>query len=85
MKIEDEPVIRLKMYGPEFKPNKPKLKVGDKVTISKTRHTFDKGYLPNWTQEIFTVSEVFPTNPSTYRLKDYDDEKIEGTFYDIEV
>ena len=29
---------------------KPKLKSGDKVRISKTRQTFDKGYLPNWTE-----------------------------------
>ena len=41
--------------------------------------------MPNWTLEIFTVSEVFQTNPPTYSLKDYDDEKIEGTFYDTEV
>ncbi len=85
VKKEDEPIIKLKMYGPERGPSKPKLKVGDKVRISKTRRTFDKGYLPNWTLEIFTVSEVFPTNPPTYSLKDYDDEKIEGTFYDTEV
>ena len=31
VKKEDEPVIRLKMYGPENKPGKPKLKVGDIV------------------------------------------------------
>ena len=85
VKKKDEPVIRLKIYGPETKPGKPKLKVGDKVRISKMRRTFDKGCLPNWTQEIFTVSEVFPTNPPTYRLKDYDDEEIEGSFYDTEI
>ena len=30
-----------------------KLKVSDKVRISKTRQIFAKGYLPNWTEEIF--------------------------------
>ena len=31
---------------------------------------FDKGYTPNWTEEIFTVSEVRYTDPITYKLKD---------------
>ena len=30
-----------------------KFKVGDKVRISKYKGTFDKGYLPNWTTELF--------------------------------
>ena len=30
----------------------PKFNIGDKVRINKTKRTFDKGYLPNWTQEI---------------------------------
>ena len=35
-------------------PGKPKFAVGDKVRISKyKRKVFDKGYTPNWTEEIF--------------------------------
>ena len=41
--------------------------------------------MPNWTQEIFTVSEFFQTKPPTYPLKDYGDEEIEGTFYNTEI
>ena len=29
-----------------------KFKVDDMVRISKTRQPFDKGYLPNWTEQI---------------------------------
>ena len=38
-----------RMYGDQSRqrPVKPKLEVGQKVRISKTRRTFDKGYLPN--------------------------------------
>jgi hypothetical protein len=85
VKPEHEAAIRERMYGPEPPKSEPKLKVGDRVRIGKTRRAFDKGYLPNWTEEIFTISEALSTRPPTYRLKDYDDEQIEGTFYDREI
>ena len=63
----------------------PKFKVGDKVRISKVKMVFDKGYLPNYTYEIFTVSEIKATNPITYKLKDYNNEEIKGSFYNQEL
>ena len=65
--------------------SKNKFKIGDLVRISKTRRTFEKEYLPNWTEEIFTVDEAKRTNPPTYKLADYGGEIIEGTFYDHEL
>ena len=66
--------------------SKPKLKVGDKVRISKyKRKVFDKGYTPNWTEEIFLIDQIQSTNPITYRLKDLNDEKIQGSFYEPEL
>ena len=62
-----------------------KFKVGDQVRISKMRRTFEKGYLPGWTEEIFTVSERIYRHPPVYRLKDYTGERIEGTFYEDEL
>ena len=65
---------------------KPKFKVGDKVRISKyKRNVFDKGYTPNWSEEIFTVNEIQSTIPVTYRLKDLRDEDIQGSFYEPEL
>ena len=41
--------------------SKPKFKVGDKVRISNyKRKVFDKGYTPNWTEEIFVVDKIYP-------------------------
>ena len=34
---------------------KPKFKVGDKVRISRTKTTFEKGYLPNWSEELYVI------------------------------
>ncbi|XP_015120502.1 uncharacterized protein LOC107043479 [Diachasma alloeum] len=60
---------------------KIKFKVGDKVRISKYKNVFDKGYIPNWTTEIFAISHVVNTNPVTYKLVDYEEKPIEGGFY----
>ncbi|XP_014295514.1 uncharacterized protein LOC103579935 [Microplitis demolitor] len=64
---------------------KKKFKVGDKVRITKYKHVFEKGYTPNWTTEIFTIKEVKNTNPTTYKLIDYQDQPIEGGFYEEEL
>lgn len=63
----------------------PKFKVGDKVRISKHKHLFEKGYTPNWTTEIFTITKIKNTNPVTYIIKDYQDETILGSFYEYEL
>lgn len=63
-----------------------KFKVGDKVRVSKMKQVFEKGYTPNWSTEIFTVSQVVPTYPVfTYKLKDYQDQPIAGGFYEQEL
>jgi len=62
-----------------------KLKVGDRVRISKYKMTFAKGYTPNWTNEIFTVHSVQPTIPVTYLLKDHTGEVLAGGFYEYEL
>lgn len=59
---------------------KPKFKVGDKVRINKYKGKFDKGYLPNWSNEIFTILAVKLTQPITYILKDEMGEIIKGDF-----
>ena len=61
------------------------LRVGDKVRISKAKRLFDKGYLPNWTEEIFEIASVVHTIPKVYKLRDYDGAVITGTFYTEEL
>ena len=46
---------------------------------------FDKGYTPNWTEEIFLVDKIQSTNPITYRLRDLNNEEIQGSFYEPEL
>ena len=59
----------------------PNLKTGDSVRISKTRRAFRKGYLPQWTEEIFTISKAQDTHPPTFCLKDWNGDDLKGSFY----
>ena len=45
------------------KSSQAKFKVGDFVRINKTKRTFEKRFLPNWTQELFKISAVIKTLP----------------------
>ena len=59
--------------------------MGDQVKISKYKRVFQKGYLPSWTEESFTVAQRLPRNPPVYHLKEEDGERIRGTFYEAEL
>jgi hypothetical protein len=63
----------------------PKFEVGDRVRISRVKAVFEKGYLPNWSEEIYEITEVKQTNPFTYNLKDMAGETIAGSFYGDEL
>ena len=64
---------------------KPKFTIGDRVRINKKKKTFEKGYTPKWTEEVFTVTAVQHTSPVTYTISDYNGEEIKGTFYEPEL
>ena len=69
----------------EKRTKDPKFRVGDQVRISKKKKTFEKGFTPNWTEEVFTIAEVKATKPPTYRIQDTRGDPIEGTFYEPEL
>lgn len=56
-------------------------KVGDHVRLSKYKHLFEKGYLPSWTTEVFTIVKIQKTDPVTYLLADFEGKPIEGCIY----
>ena len=80
-------VVYFNLYGDmQASKNRSKYKIGDKVRISKyKRKVFDKGYSPNWTEEIFIIDKIEYTNPLTYKLKDLNNEEIKGSFYEPEL
>lgn len=61
---------------------KPPLKVGERVRLNKKFRTFEKGYLPGWTEEVFVIREVRRGPPvTTYKIQELDDTPLRGTFY----
>ena len=62
-----------------------KFRVGDHVRISKYKNIFVKGYIPNWSQEVFVIKKVKNTVPWTYVTNDLNGDEIIGTFYVKEV
>nr|CAD2176161.1 unnamed protein product [Meloidogyne enterolobii] len=69
-------------HAPSSWRNK-RFSVGDNVRIEKYKHIFQKGYLPNFTNEIFIIDQVrlVPHQPPTYKIRDRKGEEILGWFY----
>ena len=72
-------------FEKEVNDKDPKFKVGDHVRISKQKNIFAKGYMPNWSGEVFVVSKIKNTVPWTYVINDVNGEEITGTNYEKEL
>ena len=68
-------------FKKEVNDKDPKFKVGDYVRISKYKHIFAKGYMPDWSEEVFLIKKVKNTVPRTYVINDPNGKEIIGTFY----
>ena len=70
-------------YNDDSNEKDPKFQVGDHIRISKCKNIFDKGYTPNWTEEVFVISKIKNRVPWTYVIYDLNGEEIIGTFYEL--
>ena len=87
-KKENDNKVFANLYGDliYLKPKNPKFSIGDKVRILQyKRRVFDKGYTPNWTEELFVVDRILMTKPVTYKIVDLLGEKVEGSLYEKEL
>ena len=62
----------------------PKFTIGDIVRISKYKNIFSKGYIPDWSEEVFVIKKVKNTVSWTNVISDLKDEEIVKTFYEKE-
>ena len=72
-------------YNEDLNKKGLKFKVNDHVRISKYKNIFAKGYVPNWSEEVFIVNEIKNTVPWTYATSDLNNNPITGTFYEREL
>ena len=61
-----------------------KVEVGCHLRIPKYKNIFSKGYVPNWSEQIFAIAKVKNTVPWTYVIGDVKGEEIVGNFYEKE-
>ena len=78
--VKDNTYIDVKK---EINDKDPKFKIGDHVRIYK--NIFAKGYMSNWSEEVFIIKKVKNTVPWTYVINDLNGKKIIGTFYEKEL
>lgn len=69
----------------ELPKGKTKYRVGDIVRITKEKSVFAKEIHPNFTDELFKISNVNNTNPASYQIVDSEQQIIKGVFYDPEL
>ena len=63
----------------------PKFKTGDTVRISKYKNVLAKGYIANWSEEVFVITKVKNSVPGTYVISNLKGEEIVGMFYEKEL
>ena len=86
---KDEDHLWVRLYGDGDTHLQPPIPYGAMVRASRHKTIFDKGYMPNWTKEHFTVSQAVPRRRGSkrrvYKLLDYNDENVKGTWYSEEI
>ena len=85
----DENRLWVRLFGNGDTYLKPLIPQGPMVRASSQKTIFDKGYMPNWTKEHFTVSQAVPPKRETkrrvYKLVDYNDEAVKDSWYPEEL
>ena len=64
---------------------KSKFSVADFVRLTIEKTPFMKRYQEIWTEEVFIIDIIVYGNPTTYKMKDKDNEPIRGTSYEQEL
>ena len=72
-------------YNEDFNEKDRKFNIVDHVRISKYNDIFAKGYIQNWSEEVFIVSKTKNTVSWTYVISDLNGEPIGESFYEEEL
>lgn len=69
---------------------KDKLESNDTVRMALSscpdaKRLFNRGYFPNFSDQIFNIDEINQANPKFYRLRNYKNQRVDGRFYNEEL
>ena len=84
MNWKNQEEVWQRLYGHDGK-GVPKFRVSNRVRISKYKGKFEKGYMANWSEDMYTIHEVHPSDPPVYRMIDDLGDVVDGTFYELEL
>ena len=77
--------LLVRLFGDGDTYFKPQIPYGAMMRDSSHKIIFDKGYMPNWTKEHFSVSKVVPPRKGTkhrvYKLINNNDETVNNSWY----
>ena len=80
--LQNSAQVYKKMFGDVNLRVIPKLSVGDNVRILKEKTFFEKGYTPNWSEEIYKISDVIQkAGVVWYKIKTLDNKTIPSIRY----
>ena len=65
----------------EINDKNPKFKIVDNVRISKYKNVFTKGYIPNWSEEVFAIKKALNTVRWTQVINDLKGEWRRNCWY----
>ena len=89
VKNKNENRLWVRLFGDGDTYVKPLISQGVMVRARCHKTIFDKGYMPNWSKKHFTVSQAVPhkrgTKRRVYKLFDYNDEDVKGSWYPEEL
>ena len=81
MKLVDVNSSTYTDFNEENNEEDPEFKFGGHVSILYYKNIFAKGYVPNWSEEVFVIKKVKNTALWTYIINNVNSEEIFGTFY----
>jgi hypothetical protein len=88
---KNDQLVYKRLYGESLRmrtrnqSKEGKFNVGDLVRIEEERGAFFRGYTPNFSKEIFVVSEKQKRDQIVYKLKDLKSEDLTSIFYEPEL
>ena len=83
--VKDSDFLSILYSKPLREFRKPKFVIEDRVRILKYDLPFKKSYKPQFTREVFEIVAISSRKPTTYLLKDEQDEFIRCKLYQKEM
>lgn len=72
--VENTEIVFRNLFpgGKKIERGEPYFTVGNNVRVLNKKKIFEKGYTPNWSNQIYRITKVYHTIPYTYRVNEFE-------------